>query len=544
MFREIRENLISFFQNKFDLDRIVGETGIGRLIQSRAKDDQIVREINQLEWVRSAEMKLKRRDFHARVTVNALALRLFYSLPPDSPRLNSVRPPYAEEINARRQFEFAQDELASLPDEIPIPATALRAAQIDYIERMLVHKVLERTDTGSPGPVRPAYPQKSESEERNRNSVANRIPPSDLEETKPDFRKIRGRMRATLDTSHGDWTPVETDALTAKDVTRHLWFGTNRKPVDASDISKGFTGERDTDRVHLGICKVLIPEAHQIGSIGSPWWKRWLTRTDDRLKITALKEYAADDFWRSVSKHLQKLALDEREAVIFVHGYNVSFENAALRAAQIGADLSIRGCMAFYSWPSRGSTEKYMDDEASIEASESQITQFLADFARKSGAAKLHLIAHSMGNRGVLRAVNRMAAEASHQAGKPFDQIILAAPDVDAGVFKDLCKAYAKVSRRTTLYVSAKDRAVEAAQWLHGFPRAGLLPPIMLVPDIDTVNVTHADLTMLGHGYVAQARIVLNDMHSLLRFGAHPKDRAGLKKETSEDGQTYWLISK
>lgn len=328
-----------------------------------------------------------------------------------------------------------------------------------------------------------------------------------------------------------------------KDLTCTLWFGSNRKPLDARDIHKGFSGDRDS-QVHFGRCKVHIPESHKIGSIGSPWWKRVLTGVDDRLKITTIEEYAAAKFWGSVAAHLRKLSADEREAVIFVHGYNVSFGDAALRAAQIGADLAIRGCMAFFSWPSKGSTEDYMHDEASIEASESHITEFLVDFAERSGATKLHIIAHSMGNRGILRAVNRIAAEATQRTGKPFDQMILAAPDVDADVFRDLCSAYSRVSRQTTLYVSSKDWAVGAACWLHGFPRAGLLPPIMVAPGIDTINVTHADLTMLGHGYVAQARLVLTDMHALLRFGAPPKDRAGLKLQTSQDGRTYWLIGK
>ena len=40
------------------------------------------------------------------------------------------------------------------------------------------------------------------------------------------------------------------------------------------------------------------------------------------------------------------------------------------------------------------------------------------------------------------------------------------------------------------------------------------MPPTLVLPGIDTVNVTNADLTMLGHGYVAEARDVLIDMHA------------------------------
>jgi len=39
-------------------------------------------------------------------------------------------------------------------------------------------------------------------------------------------------------------------------------------------------------------------------------------------------------------------------------------------AAQIGFDLSVKRAMAFFSWPSQGSTRGYPADEATIEASE------------------------------------------------------------------------------------------------------------------------------------------------------------------------------
>jgi esterase/lipase superfamily enzyme len=60
-----------------------------------------------------------------------------------------------------------------------------------------------------------------------------------------------------------------------------------------------------------------------------------------------------------------------------------------------------------------------------------------------------------MGNRGVLRAVNRIAAKAERRTGKPFGQIILAAADVDADVFRQLSTAYTEVS---TAYTEVANR--------------------------------------------------------------------------------------
>ena len=47
---------------------------------------------------------------------------------------------------------------------------------------------------------------------------------------------------------------------------------------------------------------------------------------------------------------------------------------------------------------------------------------------------QVHIIAHSMGNRAVLRAATRIAARVQQRSTKPFGQAILAAADVDAEV--------------------------------------------------------------------------------------------------------------
>jgi deoxycytidine triphosphate deaminase len=204
--------------------------------------------------------------------------------------------------------------------------------------------------------------------------------------------------------------------------------------------------------------------------------------------------------------------------------------------------LVIRGAMTFFSWPSRGKTASYMADEATIEASESAIAQFMSDVATKANAHAVHIIVHSMGNRGVLRAICRITDNAEQLSRVRFKQIILAAPDVDVDVFRQLCGAYSMVSARTTLYVCAKDRAVEASGWLHQFSRVGLTPPICVVSGIDTVEVTDVDLTNLGHGYIAEARDVLGDIHDLITHGTAPDRRFRLLAQSTLLGERFWVV--
>ena len=214
-----------------------------------------------------------------------------------------------------------------------------------------------------------------------------------------------------------------------------VWFGTNRKPNAAAT---GFTGQRH-DRVTRGRVDVLVPEAHRFGETGSSFWqklRRWDLR-DDTLRVQRVEQRERDAFLAEIHAAMQTVreSGESPHALVFLHGFNVTFEEAAIRAAQIGVDLKVPGATAFFSWPSRGTVRAYPADEASIEASERAITDFLVDFTSNCQAEKVHLIAHSMGNRGLLRALQRIAASAQTRGQVKFGQVFLAAPDVDHDLF-------------------------------------------------------------------------------------------------------------
>jgi esterase/lipase superfamily enzyme len=322
-----------------------------------------------------------------------------------------------------------------------------------------------------------------------------------------------------------------------------LWFGTNRKPNNPADLTKGFGAGRD-DRIHYGVCNVLVPKWHKIGSLGSNWLRRVFTWRDDRLKLEAESLQGREEpaFWAELTAKLQAVEVGRRDALVFLHGYNVTFEGAALRAAQLGTDLAVPGIMAFFSWPSQGTLLGYVDDEASVEASEPFLVEFLEKFVRQSGAKRVHLIAHSMGNRGLLRSLQRLLPRLAAGQQGLFGQIILAAPDVDVDLFRDLATTVftTQVRARTTLYTSSRDRALTSSAFLHGYARAGFNPPYVLLPSLDTIEVANVDLSLLGHGAFAEARPVLTDIHSVL-FSPEMKieQRMGLTRDTT-NGQ--WVI--
>jgi esterase/lipase superfamily enzyme len=315
-----------------------------------------------------------------------------------------------------------------------------------------------------------------------------------------------------------------------------LWYGTNRKPKDSKDLSKGFSGQGDTC-VHYGTCEVEVKKTHNFGSAG--WVKQLFTGRlkFDRDSLNPILE--PEDFWADIKSTLAEIDPGKRNALVFIHGYNVSFEGAARTAAQLGCELKIP-MTAFYSWPSKGRLLGYPADEDSIQDSEEHIANFLTEFVKVAQADRVHVIAHSMGNRGLLRSIDKIATTFQGQA-KPFNQIILAAPDVASTLFKSKAKAYQNIAERTTLYVSRKDKALSLSSWIHKNSRTGFSPQVTIVPPIDTIDVSNTDLSLLGHGYCMEDKDVLRDMHSLVTRNESPEERFGLVSREYET-QEYWLI--
>jgi esterase/lipase superfamily enzyme len=327
----------------------------------------------------------------------------------------------------------------------------------------------------------------------------------------------------------------------AEGVVYPVWFGTNRKPTALGD---GFTSERH-DRITRGRVEVHIPEAHRFGETGTGFLKRLWRRElrDDRLRLQHVENQERDAFFSDIHKAMQtaRESGEQPHALFFLHGFNVTFEEAAIRAAQIHVDLAVTGATAFFSWPSRGSVVAYPVDEASIEASERAITDFLLDFTTNCGAEKVHVIAHSMGNRGLLRALQRIAASAEMSSKVKFGQVFLAAPDVDRDLFLDLARLYPEHAERTTLYASNRDLPVHLSSKLHDAPRAGYFTPYTVAPGIDTVAVPGFNIDLLGHAYFAQAAALLHDIYDLMRNNKAPATRQRIRA-ARRDGSSVWEL--
>ncbi len=325
-----------------------------------------------------------------------------------------------------------------------------------------------------------------------------------------------------------------------------VWYCTNRNPVYKNERLVDFSGERGHEN-HYGLCEVFVPKSHVIGSMGSPLWKQVFNvisghKRDEPLKLESIEVLEQNMYWQKIREYFADLDLkteSDQTALVYIHGFNVSFKNATLRAAQLGVDLKVP-LTAYFSWPSQGDVKGYQADEASIEVCEPYLEEFLAGFVNESGSKKIHLLVHSMGNRALLRSIQGVVAKIEGESKVAFGQIILAAPDVDRDLFMQLSGVYKDISERTTLYISSKDKALKASGFLHKYARVGFSPPVTIINGIDTVDASQIDFSLLGHGFYAEARDVLEDMHNLL-VNNNPPNKRFLEEVQISEG-SYWIF--
>jgi esterase/lipase superfamily enzyme len=281
-----------------------------------------------------------------------------------------------------------------------------------------------------------------------------------------------------------------------------------------------------------------------MGELESPsiWKLEFRQDPEAHVVLLSAKVLPQDQFFIDLAVRSQ--SSERGDAFLFIHGYNVTFEDAARRTAQITYDLGFGGAPIFYSWPSQGTSTAYTVDEQNIEWAQTHLKTFLEDFFTRSGVQSVYVIAHSMGNRALTRAVASLLTE-KPSLRQRLKEIILTAPDIDAEVFKqDIAPALISLGRPITLYASSEDLALVASKKVHGYPRAGDCGHgLVVMPGIETIDATGTDTSFLGHSYFAEARSILSDIFYLVRSGQRAEERFGLRSVVTQGGQ-YWIFKR
>ncbi len=333
-----------------------------------------------------------------------------------------------------------------------------------------------------------------------------------------------------------------------------VYYGTDRaKSTEQPRIDYGSDRNR---KLQLGQALVTVPKSHQVPNVERPWVYTipftniviWSETEDPKKHFTMkeIRELTQAEFVELVRKRLEESKEYKNHALVFVHGFNTSFDFAVYRTAQIAYDLKFDGAPFLYSWPSKGQfgVQDYSYDRESSGAAEPYLRQFLEIVARETGAKSLSIIAHSMGNQlllPVLRDLKRSAPP-----GIEISQVIMAAPDVDRDNFNFIASEIKGISKGVTLYAAANDRAMIASRrFWGGVPRAGDVPETgpVIVPGVDTIDVTaiNTDMWSLNHSGYAEKTTLLDDIRQLIQTGKRPpKERVPSLVEITNANGMFW----
>ncbi|MFZ4875831.1 alpha/beta hydrolase [Janthinobacterium sp. Mn2066] len=339
---------------------------------------------------------------------------------------------------------------------------------------------------------------------------------------------------------------IEKSGVVSNYAVVRTYFATDRQRDLGKPPAQRFSGARNApsaeqDTLSYGCCDISIPRDHRMGQLESPSLWRLEFRDDPAKHVVLLTAEVQDagTFYAALSTQIAGSA--GKNAFLFIHGYNVTFENAARRTGQMAYDLGFDGAPVFYSWPSQGDLSGYTIDENNIEWSTPHLLGFLSDFLDKTAAQHVYLIAHSMGSRGLTRAVAALMAAQPVLAQK-ITEIILAAPDIDAAIFKnDIAPQLASARNPVTLYASSDDLALAASKAVHGYARAGDSGPGMqIVAGVETIDATKVDTGFVKHMYFAEKRSALSDMFYLIHNQARA-DQRFLDPVDTPAGR-YWMF--
>ena len=342
------------------------------------------------------------------------------------------------------------------------------------------------------------------------------------------------------------------------DVVTVLW-GTDRK-VEAKEIAPALsqaggepivtssiasdskityampTAERG-DKLTTGAAIITVPRvARAAGTVPRPRQYtvlnlRYYSEAENPEKhftIASLRLLESTELASRANSLLDRSRRFKDQVLVFVHGYNTSFDDVLYRTAQIAHDLEFDGLAAMYSWPSRGTYVDYSYDLNSAARAQAYFIEFLGKLARDTRARRIHIVAHSMGNRPLIEALRAMQLSGDRFIRSKIGQVVFAAPDVDRDLFSEITAKLSFGAGRT-LYASNQDKALILSRQADGVPRAGDVPsggPVV-IRGVDSIDISAAStkwLLSINHNSYAERSHILKDMQLLMEKGTRPPD--------------------
>jgi len=262
-----------------------------------------------------------------------------------------------------------------------------------------------------------------------------------------------------------------------------------------SDPNQTVPGRGRAFDVTYGRYTVSIPPDREAGEIPRQQ-ERSVAIPSEHFMLADAEVLAGPAFQTAVRADLAQLPTSEREAVIFVHGFNTAFIEGVYRTAQFGNDLRVPGVLMHYSWPSMGAPLAYAHDRDSALFARDGLIEMVQQ-VRAAGPQRVILMAHSMGAHLVMEALRQMALT-DDPAMRSIGGVFLISPDIDVELFRQQVEAIGDLPEPFVIVTSQRDRVLTLSARLTGQTvRLGNMPD---AAPVEGLGVTMLDVSAFSSG--------------------------------------------
>jgi esterase/lipase superfamily enzyme len=230
-----------------------------------------------------------------------------------------------------------------------------------------------------------------------------------------------------------------------------LLLATTRKPVNGGRTKPWYGPERASS-MHVARVKLTPPDdgRFSLASVGLADW------AVDKIEPAG---QVADLIPATAGGH---------DVLLYVHGYNTTFETAVLDAARLSDGIKFVGETMVFSWPSRASLLDYGYDRESAMWSRDSLQQVFDGLIANQVVGHVHIVAHSIGTMLTMEALRQVYAQLGEEAVNRIGSVVFASPDIDMDGFASSVKRIGPLAGKITVVASTNDRALAVSRWIAG----------------------------------------------------------------------------
>lgn len=206
---------------------------------------------------------------------------------------------------------------------------------------------------------------------------------------------------------------------------------------------------------------------------------------------------AAADFRTALQRELATRPANQREVMVFVHGFNNTFADGLYRTAQIRHDFDIPGVAVHYAWPSAGNALGYAYDRDSALFARDGLEALLGEIAA-AGSHRIVLVAHSLGSSVTMEALRQLRIGGRDDVLRRISGVILMSPDLDVDLFRSQALRIDPLPEPFVIFTSQRDRALRISAAITG--QRARLGNLGTVEDVADLNVTLVDISDFRSG--------------------------------------------